>query len=86
MLPAMRGPAGTGRAERGMTRVSGAVAHGCNDSLNGSPQKPKVQVKRQKTSLGWAYRIYIGGAYMGAALTLTTAREGANECLSFTTE
>ena len=26
---------------------------------------PKVQIKRQRVSLGWAYRIYIGGNYMG---------------------
>ena len=24
-------------------------------------KKPKVHIKRQKTSLGWAYRIYIDG-------------------------
>jgi hypothetical protein len=28
-------------------------------------KKPKVQIKRQRVSLGWAYRIYIGGNYMG---------------------
>ena len=28
-------------------------------------KKLKVQIKREKTSLGWAYRIYIGGMYMG---------------------
>jgi len=33
-------------------------------------KKPKVQIKRRKTSLGWAYRIYIDGTYMGAGLTL----------------
>ena len=27
-------------------------------------QKTKVQIKRQKVSLGWTYRIYIDGAYM----------------------
>ena len=30
-------------------------------------KKPKVQIKRQKVSLGWAYRIYIDGMYMGAS-------------------
>ena len=30
-------------------------------SLNGPHQKPKVQIKRWKVSLGWAYRIYIDG-------------------------
>jgi hypothetical protein len=28
-------------------------------------KKPKVQIKRQKTSLGGAYRIYIDDTYMG---------------------
>jgi hypothetical protein len=32
-------------------------------------KKPKVQIKREKASLGWAYKIYIGGMYMGTALT-----------------
>ena len=27
-------------------------------------KKPKVQIKRQKVSLGWTYRIQIDGAYM----------------------
>ena len=31
-------------------------------------KKPKVQIKRQKASLGWAYRIYIDGMYMGDRL------------------
>jgi len=26
-------------------------------------KKPKVQIKRQKVSLGWAYRIYVDGMY-----------------------
>ena len=27
-------------------------------------KKPKAQIKRERTSLGWAYRIYIDGGYM----------------------
>ena len=45
-------------------------------------KKPKVQIKRQKTSLGWAYRIYIDGAYMGTGLTRTSARGGAKRMLA----
>ena len=30
-------------------------------------RKPKVQIKRQRMSLGWAYRIYIDGALWGPA-------------------
>jgi hypothetical protein len=44
-------------------------------------KKPKVQMKRMKTSLGWAYRIYIDGHYMGTALTQASAREGAKRML-----
>jgi len=44
-------------------------------------EKPKVQVKRQKTSLGWAYRIYIDGTYMATGLTQTSAREGVKRML-----
>ena len=44
-------------------------------------KKPKVQVKRQKTSLGWAYRIYIDGMYMGTGLTRASARDGAKRML-----
>jgi len=44
-------------------------------------KKPKVQIKRQKTSLGWAYRIYIDGTYMGTDLTEASAREGARRML-----
>ena len=36
-------------------------------------KKPKVQIRRQKTSLGWAYRIYIDGHYTGTGLTLAYA-------------
>jgi hypothetical protein len=44
-------------------------------------KKPKVQIKRQKTSLGWAYRIYIDGNYMGTGLTRDSARDGAKRML-----
>lgn len=45
-------------------------------------KKPKVQIKREKTSLGWAYRIYIGGMYMGTALTQAVARESVPRMLA----
>ena len=45
-------------------------------------QKPKVQIKRTKTSLGWAYRIYVDGAYMGTGLTRASARDGAKRMLA----
>jgi hypothetical protein len=32
-------------------------------------KQSKVHIKREKTSLGFAYRIYIDGDYMGAGLT-----------------
>jgi hypothetical protein len=44
-------------------------------------KKPKVQIKREKTSLGWAYRIYIGDMYMGTGLTRASARDGAKRML-----
>jgi len=44
-------------------------------------KKPKVQIKRQKVSLGWAYRIYIEGMYMGTGLTRDSARDGAKRML-----
>ena len=44
-------------------------------------KKPKVRNKRQKTSLGWAYRIYVDGTYMGSGLTQASAREGAKRML-----
>ena len=44
-------------------------------------EKPKLQIKRQKASLGWVYRIYIGGTYLGAGLTQASAREGAKRML-----
>jgi hypothetical protein len=45
-------------------------------------KKPKVQIKRTKTSLGWAYRIYIGGMYMGTGLTRASARESVPRMLA----
>ena len=44
-------------------------------------KKPKGQIKRQKTSLGWAYRIYIDGMYMGTGLTRASARDGTQRML-----
>ena len=38
-------------------------------------KKAKVKSKREKTSLGWAYRIYIDGMYLGTALTAESARK-----------
>ena len=40
-------------------------------------KKPKVQIKRQKVSLGWAYRIYIDGTYMRTGLMRALARTAA---------
>ena len=45
-------------------------------------KKPKVQIKRQKVSLGWAYRIYIDGTYMGTGLTQASAHTGAQRMLA----
>jgi len=45
-------------------------------------KKPKVEIKRTKTSLGWAYRIYIDGKYIGTGLTRASAREGAKRMLA----
>ena len=45
-------------------------------------KKPKVQIKRQKVSLGWAYRIYIDGMYMGTGLTQASVRAGAQRMLA----
>ena len=45
-------------------------------------KKPKVEIKREKTSLGWAYVIYIDGMYMGAGLTKESARESAPRMLA----
>ena len=40
-------------------------------------KKTKVQIKREKVSLGWVYRIYIDGMYVGTGLTPASARDGA---------
>lgn len=45
-------------------------------------RKPKIQIKRAKTSLGWAHRIYVDGTYMGTALTIASARESAKRMLA----
>jgi len=45
-------------------------------------KKPKVQIKREKTSLGWAYRIYIDGNYMGTGTTKESARESVPRMLA----
>jgi hypothetical protein len=44
-------------------------------------KKPKAQIKRTKTSLGWPYRIYVDGMYVGTGLTRAQAREGAKRML-----
>jgi hypothetical protein len=43
-------------------------------------KKTRVQIKRERTSLGWAY--YIDGEYMGAGLTRASARDGAERMLA----
>jgi len=45
-------------------------------------KKPKVQIKREKTSLGWAHRIYIDGMYMATGLTRASARESVKRLLA----
>jgi hypothetical protein len=45
-------------------------------------KKPKVQIKRHKSSLGWVYRIYIGGMYMAAASSREVARESTGRMLA----
>ena len=45
-------------------------------------KKPKVQIKRQKVTLGWAYRIYIDGMYMGTGLTQASARASVPRMLA----
>jgi len=45
------------------------------------PKTPKVQIKREKTSLGWAYRIYISGTYMATALSRPSAQKGAKRMI-----
>ena len=38
-------------------------------------------IKREKTSLGWAHRIYIGGKQMGTAFTQASARKSVPRML-----
>ena len=45
-------------------------------------KKPKVQIRRQKASLGWAYRVYIDGMYTGTSLTRASARDGTQRMLA----
>ena len=45
-------------------------------------KNPKVQIKRTKTPLGWAYRIYIGGMYIGTTLTKASAHEAVPQMLA----
>ena len=45
-------------------------------------KKPKVQIKREKTSLGWAYRIYVDGRYVATAMTRESARESVPRVLT----
>ena len=45
-------------------------------------KKPKVQIKRTETSLGWAYRIYVDGTYVGTAMTRESARESVPQALA----
>jgi len=45
-------------------------------------KKPKVQIKREKTSLGWAYRIYVDGTYVATAMTRESARESVPRVLT----
>jgi hypothetical protein len=45
------------------------------------PAAKSPRFKRQKVSLGWAYRIYIDGMYMGTGLTQASARDGAKRML-----
>ena len=43
-------------------------------------RKPKVQIKRQRVSLGWAYRIR--RRLVGTGLTQASARTGAKRMLA----
>jgi hypothetical protein len=56
------------------------LQHESSAVLTSGVKKPKVEVKREKTSLGWAYRI--DGTYAGATgLTRASAQEGAKQML-----
>jgi hypothetical protein len=41
-----------------------------------------VQIKRTKTSLGWAYRVYVDGEYLCTGLTRESARESVPRMLA----
>jgi len=44
--------------------------------------RSKAQIKREKTSLGWAYCIYINGMYMGTGTWGTgLTKESAHEAV-----
>jgi hypothetical protein len=45
-------------------------------------KKLKVEIRRHKASLGWVYRIYIGGTYMGTGLTQASALTDAQRMLA----
>jgi hypothetical protein len=45
-------------------------------------KKPEVEIKLHGASLGWVYRIYIGGTYMGTGLTQASARESVGRMLA----
>jgi len=45
-------------------------------------KNPKVEIKREKTSLGSTYRIYIGGMLMGAALSRDSADKSVPRMLA----
>ena len=52
----------------------------CNPPSDAPPQKPRVQIKHTKTSLGWAYRIYVDGN-TAAGLTEVSARKSVPQAL-----
>jgi hypothetical protein len=45
-------------------------------------ETPKVEIKRERASLGWTYRIYIGGMLMGAALSRDAAEKSTPRMLA----
>jgi hypothetical protein len=50
-------------------------------SAGSASKEPKVQIRREKTLFGWLYRIYIEDTYMGAGLTVGSARARAKRML-----
>jgi hypothetical protein len=46
------------------------------------PKKPKVTIRRERTSLGWAYVIRVDGMYVGTGLTKGSARESVPRVLA----